>query len=311
VATTGRSTPPVYLLFGHALDMSDWIEHGPVPVEGSQRFTFDSDRAGVGLEVTVAMPAFAANVVGPRPVVYVLDGNLTFFLAAPIARSYELLAIGHFPSVIVVGIGYADANPLEVMSRRMLDLSPTDSPGEGAVAAGASAAHHGLGGAAAFLDALRDEVLPEVERRFPCDPTDRTLAGWSLGGLFGLHVLFSEPELFRRYALVSPSIWWDGGHILGREEAWAADHDDLAAEVVLGVGEREETSPSRAWPPMPPELAGEARMVSNVHLLHDRLQSRGYPSLQLSSTVFPDEHHTSVFPAAFGLAMRRLHAGLR
>ena len=291
--------------------MSDWTEHGPASVDGSHRFTFESAAAGVGLEVTVAVPAFAANMVGPRPVVYVLDGNLTFFLAAPILRSYELMAIGHFPSVILVGIGYADPNPLEVMSRRMLDLSPTASPGEGAVAAGAGATRHGLGGAAAFLGALRDEVIPEVERRFPCDPEDRTLAGWSMGGLFGLHVLFSEPDLFRRYALVSPSIWWDGGHILEQEEAWAADHDDLAAEVFLGVGEREETSPSRAWPPMPAELAAEARMVSNVHLLHDRLQGRGYPSLQVSSTVCPDEHHTSVFPAAFGLAMRRLHAGLR
>lgn len=293
--------------------MTDWIEHGPVPVDGSHRFTFDSERAGIALEVSVAMPAFAANLVGPRPVVYVLDGNLTFFLAAPIARSYELMAIGHFPSVIVVGIGYADANPLEVMSRRMLDLSPTGSPGEGPVATGLSpaAARHGLGGAPAFLDALRDEVIPEVERRFPCDPSDRTLAGWSLGGLFGLHVLFSEPELFRRYALVSPSIWWDGGHILGREEAWSADHEDLAAEVFLGVGEREETSTSRAWPPMPADVAADARMVSNVHVLRERLQSRGYPSLRVSSAVLPDEHHTSVFPAAFGLALRHLHAGLR
>jgi predicted alpha/beta superfamily hydrolase len=288
-----------------------WQDHGPTTVDATHRFTFASEHAGVDLEVSVALPAFYDALTEPRPVVYVLDGNLTFLLAAPIARAYELLAFGQFPSVVVVGVGYANADPLEVMSRRMLDLSPTASPGEGKAREAAAGARHGFGGADAFLAALRDEVIPEVESRFRIDAADRTVAGWSLGGLFGLHALFTSPELFRRYVLVSPSIWWDGAHTLAQEEAFAAAHDDLAAEVFLAVGEREETSTSRSWPPMPPELAAEARMVSNVHTLAERLRSRGYRSLQVATAVLEDEHHTSVFPAAFGLALRHLHAGLR
>ncbi|HVF32985.1 MAG TPA: alpha/beta hydrolase-fold protein [Acidimicrobiales bacterium] len=290
----------------------DWHDGGPATLGQSHRFTYESVAAGVGLEVSVALPAFYEAVTDPRPVVYVLDGDLTFAMAAPIARAYELLALGRFPSLVVVGIGYAGNDLFEVMSRRMLDLSTTASPGTSATSAAATAAaRHGFGGAPAFLDALRDEIIPEVERRFRVDPTDRTLAGWSLGGLFGLHVLFSEPELFRRYLLVSPSIWWDGGDILEREAEWSSRHDDLRAELFLAVGDREETSVTRSWPEMPADLAAEAQMVSNVHRFGERLRSRGYRSLQVSTAVLDEEHHTSVFPAAFGLGLRRLHAGVR
>jgi predicted alpha/beta superfamily hydrolase len=288
----------------------DWTDHGPVALDATHRFTFTSEHAGVDLEISVAVPAFAAALAEPRPAVYVLDGNLTFAMAAPIARSYELLALGHFPSLAVVGIGYADANPLEVMARRMLDLSPTASAGSGPAAASAPAPR-GFGGADAFLAALREEVVPEVERRFPLDPADRTLAGWSMGGLFGLHVLFSDPALFRRYVLVSPSIWWDDRHIVGREAAWAEAHDDLDADVFVAVGDREETSTTRAWPPMPEGIAADARMVSNVHALGERLRSRGYRSLRYEAAVLRDEHHSSLFPAALGLALRHQHGGLR
>lgn len=291
---------------------TEWHDHGPLQHERTHRFTYSSPAAGVDLEVTVALPALYEAITEPRPVVYVLDGNLTLLMATPIVQSYELLAFGQFPSLAVVGIGYADGNPLEVMSRRMLDLSPTASPGSNETTALAVAsARHGLGGGPAFQQALRDEIIPEVEGRFRLDPTDRTLAGWSLGGLFGLQVLFSEPELFRRYVLVSPSIWWDDRHILEREEAWAAAHDDLAAEVFLAAGEREETATARTWPPMPQEMTAEARMVSNVHELAERLHRRGYRSLQLSTAVLAEEHHTSIFPPALGLGLRRLHAGLR
>ena len=291
--------------------MTPWTEHGPVAVPSTHRFTFDSASAGVAIEVSVALPAFYEALTDRRPVVYVLDGNLTFFLAAPIVRTCELLAPGLFPSVIVVGIGYPGGDLLGVMSRRMHDLSPTASAGEGPAAAQVGvAATHGLGGAEAFLEAIRDEVIPEVEARFRCDPTDRTLAGWSLAGLFGLHVLFSTPDLFRRYVLVSPSIWWDGRHVLDREAAWAEGHDDLTAEVYLAAGELEETAASRSWPPMPADVAAVAGMVSNVHLLTGRLRGRGYRSLRVTSRIFADEHHGSVFPAAFGHALRHLHAGL-
>ena len=289
----------------------EWHDHGPVTLPTSHHFTFPSERAGVDLDIQVVLPAMYDSLPGPRPVLYVLDGNLTLLPAAGLQLTYELQAFGLFPSMIVVGIGYAGLAPLQIMSRRMLDLSPTDRLPEGPLAAAGAGATDGMGGAAAFADALRDEVLPEVERRFRADPTDRTIVGWSLGGLFGLHVLFSEPELFRRYVLISPSIWWDDRHILGREEAWAADHDDLAAEVYLAVGDREETSVGRAWPPMPEGIADAARMVSNVHELAARLRRRRYPSFALETAVLTDEHHTTLFPAAVSRALLHLFQDVR
>jgi predicted alpha/beta superfamily hydrolase len=285
-----------------------WQDHGGVSVANSTRFTFPSQHAGVDLEVSVATPALYGSLPDPRPVLYVLDANLTFPMATSVAHGYELLAFGQFPSMVVVGVGYANHDPIEVMSRRMFDLSPTDRLPEGPLAAAAPGLRHGLGGADAFLRALQDEVIPFVEGRYRCDPTERTLAGWSLGGLFGLHVLFSSPELFRRYLLVSPSIWWDERHALGREEAWAAGHDDLAADVFLAAGDREETSEARSWPPMPGDVAAAAQMVTNVHVLADRLRDRRYPSLGVTSTILADEHHTTIFPVALSRGLLHFHA---
>jgi hypothetical protein len=64
------------------------------------------------------------------------------------------------------------------------------------------------------------------------------------------------------------------------------------------------------WPAIPGGLTDEriafslgARMVSNLDTLVRRVRSRGYPSIELTHEVFGDEHHSTVFPAAFTRAL--------
>ena len=45
-------------------------------------------------------------------------------------------------------------------------------------------------------------------------------------------------------------------------------------------------------------------MVTNRHQMADLLESRGYPSLQMTRHEFPDETHLSVTPATFSLGLR-------
>jgi len=45
------------------------------------------------------------------------------------------------------------------------------------------------------------------------------------------HVLLTAPTTFCRYAIGSPSLWWDDGAIFAREEACAAANDDLPAQI--------------------------------------------------------------------------------
>jgi len=150
-----------------------------------------------------------------------------------------------------------------------------------------------------------------VEDRWRSDPADRCLVGWSLGGLLGLHALFTRPQMFSRYILVSPSIWWDDQRVLVDEASYAETHDDLAAKIFCCVGEREETAPARMWPPQPGEageFAMQARMVTALDELVVRLRSRRYPSLDLTHRVFEDEHHVTVFPTAFTRGLVSLYS---
>jgi predicted alpha/beta superfamily hydrolase len=160
------------------------------------------------------------------------------------------------------------------------------------------------------LRCLVEEIIPGIEARYRVHPTDRTLIGGSLSGLFGLYVLFHRPETFARYLLVSPSMYWDNAICLSYEETWAEQHTDLPARVFCAVGELEEVS-GRQWPPnmMTDEAMQKARMVSNLQELVGRLSSRGYPSLTVESVVFPDEHHLTVFPAALSRGLMRLFTG--
>ena len=149
------------------------------------------------------------------------------------------------------------------------------------------------------MQSLAIEIIPGIQARYSVRPTDRTLIGWSLGGLFGLYSLFHQPDLFSRYLLISPSIWWDSTVTFSFEQAYAEGHQDLPASVFLCVGEREETYEG-AWRNEFLSDVGvqKLKMVSNVADMAQRLQNRAYPNLNLKHMVIPNEYHLTVFPAA-------------
>ena len=66
-----------------------------------------------------------------------------------------------------------------------------------------------VGGADAFLKVFKDELIPFVEDHFEVSNSDRVLIGNSLSGLAALHSLLTHPNLFNRYLIISPSLWWD------------------------------------------------------------------------------------------------------
>ena len=94
----------------------------------------------------------------------------------------------------------------------------------------------GTGGGPAFRDVLRDRLFPRVESAYHVDPERRAYLGHSFRGLFGAWVLQTDPDLFESYILLSPSLWWNGGDLLGAgfEDALAAP---AAVFVAFGGGE--------------------------------------------------------------------------
>ena len=69
------------------------------------------------------------------------------------------------------------------------------------------------GGSALFRAFIRDELIPSVEARYPCDGR-RALIGESLAGNFVAETFVLEPALFDAYIALSPSLWWNGAGII-------------------------------------------------------------------------------------------------
>ena len=60
---------------------------------------------------------------------------------------------------------------------------------------------------------------------------DTTYIGDSMGGLFGLYTLFTEPRAFKRYVIGSPWQEWNYPTTFELEESYAENNNDMEAIV--------------------------------------------------------------------------------
>lgn len=275
---------------------------GRSTLSGARRYALMSRIVGQTFVIDIARPAMPVPADQPLPVVYILDGDGAFGVAAQAARMMQMDA-GGLPPMLIVGVGYRYSSPAAAAAEhgawRSRDFSPSlDAESlprtQAALAAQGFAGTVEHGGAGRFLDFITHELMPFVAGLHPVDAADQTLVGMSLGGLFALHVLFEAPATFLRYLVLSPALWWDQRAIFAREAALAARQTDLPARVFLGVGGTEDD----AGPPYLP--------VSLLAQLHAALRSRRYPALRLIHHVFPDETHMSVYPGGLCRGLRTL-----
>ncbi len=271
-----------------------------VPLSDSRRVVMRSETLGRPIVLDICNVGGALNVDRPKPVVYLLDGNGLMGMTAGAARTMVLERL--IPPCVVVGLGYESEDFSTLGQLRDEDLTPTRDPERAAVAGDPNAPSAG-GGGTRFLDALRSEVVPLIERELPADPERRVLLGFSLGGLFTLSAMLAHPSAFHAYVAGSPSLWWDNRYLFRAEADYARSHDDLPARLFLSVGGLE----SRPHPLANAEQNAsllKSRMVENLEEFAGTLSGRGYPSLELTSHVFPDETHTSVLPATLSRGLR-------
>jgi uncharacterized protein len=143
------------------------------------------------------------------PVVYLTDAYWSFARLYPQGSGlwYDKLV----PEYIVVGIGYAGEN-VDYNKERMFELSPTYQ--KYGWTAGMTCR---MGGSRLFLDAIKKEIIPAVEKQTRADTTFRVLYGASMGGLFSLFAMYEEPGLFDGVIAVSPVVEWDYCWLFHRE----------------------------------------------------------------------------------------------
>jgi predicted alpha/beta superfamily hydrolase len=266
----------------------------PVSLNGTRQHDLTSSVNGRTYRLYVAPPdGYVAGDTTRYPTVYLLDGHFAF-PAAVAARSYMGI-FRELEDVIIVGIAEGEHTFDGWFASRWRDYTPSADP-----AADSSFARRykipmatvRSGGAPAFLDVLRKDVIPFVDGAYRTTG-DRGLSGHSLGGLFTAYALFTAPDLFQRYGINSPSLWWRGGEMFAAESTFAKTHRALPAHVLLTVGAKEGAS-----------------MVPPMERFAKLLGGRGYRGLVMDTVVFQGETHTSVGPAMMARTMSVLY-GLR
>jgi uncharacterized protein len=154
-----------------------------LPILAGERFVLNSAAVpGRAFHIHVRLPEnYAQHPDASYPVVYLLDGDSTLAMLAPLHlfMTYE----DRVPEAIMVGIGYGTFGE---GNQRGLDYR---APVEG-VAPPAG------GGAPAFARMLREELIPEIEARYRTNPHQRILIGQSMGGQFVLWSAWNEPEAY-------------------------------------------------------------------------------------------------------------------
>lgn len=269
-------------------------------ISGSRRYQLTSTSVGETYQIDVALPANGLGQDHPLTVVYVLDGNTVFGIAAQAARFLQQ-ADGAAPALLV-GVGYCLDGVIRPRDAygllRMRDFTASSDAGFLATITEARQGRPGpeglrpWGGADAFLQFLTGELRPFIASQYDVDPARQILVGSSLGGLFSLYAMLKRPGAFAAYGANSPSLWWNEGELFRIEEAFAFQSATLDTELFMSVGGLETEAP---W-----------SMLEGVQRLTERLQGRGHAGLTVTSHVFEGETHTSVIPAALSRTLRTL-----
>ena len=225
------------------------------------------------------------------PVLYTLDGNASFALAAQLARNRATRPAMLRPDgVLVVGIGHPLDRVIDQPSRAR-DYTPP-APGQAPSAA--------QGGADILLDFITHTLRPQLAQALPLDPHRQTLFGHSFGGLLVLHTLFTRPTLFTRYAAASPSIWWNQAQILDScacfEATYATAPRPFRAQLQLRAGGLENAADAATAERA--AIQSERRTLARTEQLAQRLQALQWPELTVEFTMFPGLDHGSVMAPA-------------
>lgn len=256
----------------------------------------DAQALGRAYDVVVWLPpSYASSPERRYPVLFTTDMPQSLPLLIGLHRRLRASERG-LEDAIIVGLGYATGDTGEYSRRR--DYTPTPHGDIDAVSdmPGRKVAY---GEAEGYRLHLRDEVFPFLEGRYRIDPARRIYAGHSYGGLFGTHVLLTEPAMFQKYILISPSLWYGRRLMIARERGYATRHKDLPAQAFFLIG-GEETVPD---PDTEPFGSSRMAMVEDMDALTATLKGRNYPSLTVQSRVFPGEDHGSVYPDALRAGM--------
>ncbi len=218
-----------------------------------------SSKIGRTYHLSVLLPLSYATPDKNYPVVYLLDGDTLFGMAA---SSTAFLQWGSAQEVIVVGICYDIESIDQWGVLRELDFKipeVKDAP---------PTSHAPL-----FLDALTSEIIPFIETNYRTVPSQRGLYGFSSSGFFVLYTLFTQPEAFTNYLCGSGDLDIAYPYFVAHDEKLAKRNSNPHIKLYLTVGGMEEN------------------LIPFYHKFTSFFRDRKFPGLEVTSEIHAGEIH--------------------
>ena len=241
------------------------------------------------------------------------DGNLVVGTAMQLMTFLEMGKLT--PPNVVVTIGFPLNNPMPHMAARNRILTPSAWPewdeSYGNVLGMRCPPSGQCDGFRAFII---DELKPAIEAEYGVDPTEWTLAGHSLGGLFTTHTLLAVPSAFKRYFAVGSSFWWQQSLMFDLASKFAASAKQSDISVFLAVGDKESwTALKGEWSPMLeiPAWKEYLEIMQQPDLVRDNDKMATIlatcPGYRVKAATYPDETHGTAPFVAMSQGIRWLY----
>lgn len=216
------------------------------------------------------------------PVIYLLDGSADedFIHIVGIVQYNTFAWVDRIPKSIVVGI--ANTN------RKHNFTSPSNRESDKKLIAD-------NGGAEKFISFIEKELQPYIESKYKTTE-DKTIIGQSLGGLLATEILFTKPELFNKYIIISPSLWWKDGYLLNTQPSIFDKEYTIPTDIYIGVGKEGSIDGSK-----------NHIMENDARHLAEKIKEGQSSIIKVYFDYLPEESHATVTHQAVFNAFRLLY----
>jgi uncharacterized protein len=225
---------------------------------------------------------YSPNDTIKYPVTYLLDGSADqdFIHVVGLYQFNNFSWINRVPKSIIVGIANID---------RKKDFTHQTSIHED------KKRYLTAGKSANFISFIETELQPFIDNKYKTNHSN-TIIGQSLGGLLATEILIKRPQLFNKYIIISPSLWWDNGSLLNEKSELYEENFKPKIDIYIAVG-KEGLAPSEI-----PHV-----MEVDANLLSEKLKSTKSKNIKVDFDYLPQEDHATITHQAIFNALRILY----
>lgn len=282
----------------------------------TEKFILAANHSDKKYSISIALPpTYFEQPDKQFAVMYLLDGHLNFPTAVGLSRwLFRKKGDDSIEQFVIVAIDYAFDDQQSYAKRdelwfksRYQDYTPVPTLSE----------RHGQikGQGEQFYQFISNELFGVIEKHYRVDPQQRTLAGYSLGGLFASFVLFKHPDSFSRYLIGDPSLWYAGKpKPLADDKCANGMIDDNLCYFSNGIIFDYEAQQQASGKALNKSIYLSSNhinggvMLFNAKNLEKRLNQRKNAKLKLKAEYFVNEDHLSGVSRALQNGIRFLYA---